>query len=186
MWSAPPAGKVAVGAILWLTGMSGGGKSTLANAVAPLIAPTRRVQILDGDEVRLHLSKGLGFSREDRDTNVRRIGFVARLLAKHGVVVITAAISPYADTRNEIRQLAATEGIPFVEIFVNPTLDALVKRDPKGLYKRALAGEIPHFTGVSDPYEPPTHPDLEIRTDSESVDASAARIMALLEKRAIL
>jgi adenylylsulfate kinase len=174
------------GAILWFTGMSGGGKSTLANAIAPHVATARRVEILDGDEVRLHLSKGLGFSREDRDTNVRRIGFVARLLGKHGVVVITAAISPYAETRHEIRQLAAADGIPFVEIFVNPTLDALVKRDPKGLYKRALAGEIPHFTGVSDPYEAPTHPDLEIRTDIESVDESAARIIALLKERSIL
>jgi adenylylsulfate kinase len=173
------------GAILWFTGMSGGGKSTLANAIAPMIAASRPVEILDGDEVRLHLSKGLGFTREDRDTNVRRIGFVARLLAKHGIVVITAAISPYAETRNEIRQLAVTERIPFIEIFVNPTIDALVKRDPKGLYKRALAGEIPHFTGVSDPYEPPTHPELEIKTDAEAVEASAARIMSLLAERGI-
>lgn len=174
------------GAILWFTGMSGGGKSTLANAIAPEVGKTRRVEILDGDEVRLHLSKGLGFTKDDRDTNVRRIGFVARLLARHGVVVITAAISPYADVRNEIRQLAKTEEIPFVEIFVNPTLDALVKRDVKGLYKRALAGEIPHFTGVNDPYEPPTHPDIEIKTDSELVEQSATRILALLRTRGVL
>jgi adenylylsulfate kinase len=171
------------GVILWFTGLSGGGKSTLANAVAERVSPIRPVEILDGDEVRLHLSKGLGFTREDRDTNVRRIGFVARLLAKHGVFVITAAISPYADTRNEMRQLAKAEDIAFVEIFVNPSLEALVKRDVKGLYKRALAGEIPHFTGVNDPYEPPTHPELEIRTDSEPVTQSVDSIIQLLTTR---
>ena len=179
-------GAASRGAIIWFTGMSGGGKSTLANAIAPRIAAVRPVEILDGDEVRRHLSKGLGFTREDRDTNVRRIGFVARLLARHGVIVIAAAISPYADARDEVRQLANAEGIPFVEIFVNPTLDALVKRDVKGLYKRALAGEIAHFTGVSDPYEAPTHPDLEIRTDQETVDTSAETILGLLESRGLL
>ena len=174
------------GAILWFTGMSGGGKSTLATAVGKQIEVIRPVEILDGDEVRTHLSKGLGFSKEDRDINVRRIGFVARLLAKHGVFVITAAISPYADTRNEIRQLASVDGIPFIEIFVNPQLQSLVERDVKGLYKRALAGEIAHFTGISDPYEAPTHPELEIKTDAETVDASARRILALLEARGLL
>lgn len=174
------------GAILWFTGLSGGGKSTLANAVAKKVAVIRPVEILDGDEVRTHLSKGLGFTREDRDINVRRIGFVARLLARHGVFVITAAISPYADTRNEIRQLAKTEDIPFLEVFVNPTLGALVQRDVKGLYKRALAGEIPHFTGVNDPYEPPTHPELEIKTDRESVEQSVESILALLRSRGLL
>jgi adenylylsulfate kinase len=174
------------GAILWFTGMSGGGKSTLANAVGRHIETVRAVEILDGDEVRTHLSRGLGFTKDDRDINVRRIGFVARLLAKHGVFVITAAISPYADTRNEIRQLAAVEGISFIEVFVNPQLQSLVERDVKGLYKRALAGEIPHFTGISDPYEPPTHPELEIKTDAESVDVSAGRVVALLTQRGLL
>ena len=145
-----------------------------------------RSEILDGDEVRTHLSKGLGFSREDRDTNIRRIGFVARLLAKHGVFVITAAISPYAATRNEIRRLAERDHVHFVEVFVDASLDALVKRDVKGLYKRALAGEIPHFTGVSDPYEPPTNPDVVVRTDVESVEASAERILRALVERGIL
>ncbi len=174
------------GAILWFTGLSGGGKSTLANAVAERIRALRDVEILDGDEVRMHLSKGLGFTREDRDINVRRIGFVARLLAKHGVFVITAAISPYADTRNEMRQLAKAEDLAFLEIFVNPTLQALVERDVKGLYKRALAGEIPHFTGVNDPYEEPTHPELEIKTDREPVATSVDSIVALLESRGLL
>jgi len=121
------------GAILWFTGLSGGGKSTLAEAVGRRVQMVRPVEILDGDEVRTHLSKGLGFSREDRDTNVRRIGFVARLLARHGVFVITAAISPYAAARNEIRELASAEGTPFLEVFVNPALESLVKRDVKGL-----------------------------------------------------
>ena len=174
------------GAILWFTGLSGGGKSTLANAVGTRLKTVVDVEILDGDEVRTHLSKGLGFSREDRDINVRRIGFVARLLAKHGVFVITAAISPYADARNEIRQLAGAEGIPFVEVFVNAELESLVKRDVKGLYKRALAGQIPHFTGVSDPYEPPTHPDVMVRTDLESVEDSMATILRALLQRGIL
>jgi adenylylsulfate kinase len=174
------------GAILWFTGLSGGGKSTLANAVGARLEGVRAVEILDGDEVRTHLSKGLGFSREDRDTNVRRIGFVARLLAKHGVFVITAAISPYKDTREEIRQLAVAAGIPFIEVFVNPTLDALVKRDVKGLYKKALAGEIAHFTGVSDPYEPPDHPDLVIKTDSEPVGTSVETIIDALVSRGVV
>ncbi len=174
------------GVILWFTGLSGGGKTTLANAVGARLKAIVDVEILDGDEVRTHLSKGLGFSRDDRDINVRRIGFVARLLAKHGVFVITAAISPYADTRNEIRQLAGVEGIPFVEVFVNADVESLVKRDVKGLYKRALAGEIPHFTGVSDPYEPPTHPEVVVRTDVESVEDSLATILQALLKRGIL
>lgn len=168
------------GAILWFTGLSGAGKSTLAVAVAARLDGRCAIEILDGDEVRAHLSRGLGFSREDRDINVRRIGFVARLLARHGVFVITAAISPYEATRNEMRELASAQGIPFVEVFVNPRLESLVQRDVKGLYKRALAGEIEHFTGVSDPYEPPAHPDVVIRTDAESVDTSAETILKAL------
>lgn len=174
------------GAILWFTGMSGGGKSTLAQAVGARVAAVGPLEILDGDEVRTHLSKGLGFSREDRDTNVRRIAFVARLLAKHGVFVITAAISPYAATRDEVRLDAERDGIAFVEVFVNASLEALVRRDVKGLYRRALAGEIAHFTGVSDPYEPPEAPDVEVHTDSESVEESTAKIWAALQSRGIL
>lgn len=174
------------GAILWFTGMSGGGKSTLANAVGTKIMGLRPLEILDGDEVRTHLSKGLTFTKEDRDINVRRIGFVARLLARHGVFVITAAISPYADTRDEIRQLASSEGIPFIEVFVNARLQSLVDRDVKGLYKKALAGEIPHFTGVSDPYEPPAHPEIVVKTDVESVSESATAILRALVDRGLL
>jgi adenylyl-sulfate kinase len=174
------------GAILWFTGLSGAGKSTLATAVAARLDGRCAVEILDGDEVRTHLSKGLGFTREDRDINVRRIGFVARLLAKHGVFVITAAISPYEDTREEVRRLAREQGIPFVEVFVNPRLESLVERDVKGLYKRALAGEIEHFTGISDPYEPPANPDVVVRTDVEPVDVSADAILKALTARGLL
>jgi adenylyl-sulfate kinase len=174
------------GAILWFTGLSGGGKSTLANAVGARLGAIRPVEILDGDEVRTHLSKGLGFTKEDRDINVHRIGFVARLLARHDVFVITAAISPYAATRNEIRALAVADGITFVEAFVDPALESLVARDVKGLYKRALAGEIDHFTGVSDPYEPPANPEIVIKTDAESVDASVDRILAVLVAQGIV
>lgn len=174
------------GAILWFTGLSGGGKSTLANAVGPRVAAVRPIEILDGDEVRTHLSKGLGFTKEDRDTNVRRIGFVARLLARHGVFAITAAISPYADVRDEMRRLAERDGLEFIEVFVQASLESLVERDVKGLYKRALAGEIPHFTGVSDPYEPPVNPDVVVRTDVESVGESADKIVRALVARGIL
>jgi adenylylsulfate kinase len=168
------------GAILWLTGMPSAGKSTLAREVGSVVRRARPVEILDGDEVRTQLSKGLGYSREDRDTNVRRIGFVARLLARHGVFVITAAISPYADTREEMRRLADRDGIRFTEVFVHADLDALVRRDVKGLYKRALAGDLAHFTGVSDPYEPPANPDLVVRTDVESVEESVEKIVRVL------
>jgi adenylyl-sulfate kinase len=174
------------GAILWFTGLSGGGKSTLANAIGARLAAIRPVEILDGDEVRTHLSKGLGFTKDDRDINVHRIGFVARLLARHGVFVITAAISPYAAAREEVAALAAAEGIPFIVAFVNPALESLVKRDVKGLYKRALAGEVAHFTGVTDPYEPPAHADVEIATDAEPVSASVDRVLAVLASKGVI
>jgi adenylyl-sulfate kinase len=177
------------GFILWFTGLSGAGKSTLAQAVGAelaALAPGRRIEILDGDEIRTYLSKGLGFSKEDRDTNIRRIGFVARLLARNGVVAVGAAISPYAEIRGEVRARAAQDGTPFVEVHVDADLDALIARDVKGLYKKAIAGEIDHFTGVSDPYERPANPDVYVRTDSEPVAASAARILAALKSRGLV
>jgi adenylyl-sulfate kinase len=174
------------GAILWFTGLSGGGKSTLATAVGGRVRTFRPVEFLDGDEVRTHLSKGLGFTKEDRDTNVRRIGFVARLLARHGVFVITAAISPYRDIRNEMRRLAEEEGTPFVEVFVDARLESLVDRDVKGLYKQALAGTLHHFTGISDPYEAPLTPDVVAKTDVESIEASVERILTALVKKGVL
>jgi adenylylsulfate kinase len=173
------------GAILWFTGLSGAGKSTLAAAIGARMRRVGPVEILDGDDVRTHLSKGLGFTKADRDMNVRRVGFVARLLARHGVFAITAVISPYADVRNEIRRLAAAEGIPFIEVFVDARLQSLVDRDVKGLYKRAIAGEIPHFTGVSDPYEPPAAPEVVVHTDTESVDESVDTILAALVAKGI-
>ena len=174
------------GFIVWFTGMSGAGKSTLSSALRDRIGGERDLEILDGDEVRTHLSKGLSYSREDRDINVHRIAFVARLLAKHGVGVVTAAISPYASTRAECRALAEKAGVAFVEVYVRAELSALIERDVKGLYKKALAGEIPHFTGVNDPYEPPTAPDVEVRSDVETVDVSADRIVAALVARGLV
>lgn len=172
------------GVVVWFTGLSGAGKSTLSEALAArLRARGRRVELLDGDVVRTHLSKGLGFSREDRDTNVRRIGFVAHLLARNGVVAITAAISPYRATRAWCRELAGGE---FVEVFVNAPLETCIQRDVKGLYKKALAGEIREFTGVSDPYEPPESPEVELRTDQTSVDEAVDAVLRVLERRGYL
>jgi len=171
---------VAIGGIVWLTGLSGAGKSTLASALAAELAPHRPIELLDGDEVRKFLSAGLGFSRQDRDINVHRIGYVARLLARHGVLVIVSAISPYAATRSEVRELSRAAGHRFYEIYVNAPLETVEARDVKGLYARARAGEIPRFTGISDPYEPPPDPDLELRTDLESPAESLQRVLALL------
>jgi sulfate adenylyltransferase len=174
------------GFILWFTGLSGAGKSTLAVALRDRLRTELPVEILDGDEVRTYLSKDLGFSKEDRDTNVRRIGYVARLLARNGVAAIAAAISPYSDARDEVRRAAEENGVPFLEIFAQADLEALLRRDVKGLYKKAVAGEIAHFTGISDPYEPPTNPEVVVRTDRESVEESLATILAALRARKLL
>jgi adenylyl-sulfate kinase len=167
------------GVVLWFTGLSGAGKSTLAEALAPkLRAHGKKVEILDGDVVRTHLSKGLGFSREDRDTNIARIAFVAHLLQRNGVVVITAAISPFRVTRDNARQLIGD----FVEIHVAPPLEECIRRDVKGLYKKAIAGEIPQFTGISDPYEEPLSPELRLDTSTVSIDDGVARIFAKMRE----
>jgi sulfate adenylyltransferase/3'-phosphoadenosine 5'-phosphosulfate synthase len=167
------------GFVVWFTGLSGAGKSTIANALkAELERRGRHVELLDGDEVRTHLSKGLGFSKEDRDTNIRRIGYVARLVARSGGVAITAAISPYREVRDELR--AQTPG--FVEVFALCPLDTLVERDVKGLYKKAIAGEIANFTGVSDPYEEPLHPEVVCDTSRESLQQSLAKVIDALER----
>ncbi len=173
------------GGIVWLTGLSGAGKSTLAEALREELAAQRPVEILDGDDVRAFLSKGLGFSKQDRDTNVHRIAYVARLLARSGTLVVTAAISPYAETRAEVRRLAEQQDLPFVEVHVHAELPVLVERDVKGLYRRALAGEIEHFTGVSDPYEAPERPDLQVRSDRESVAESLERLLELLAEQGL-
>jgi adenylyl-sulfate kinase len=171
------------GFVLWFTGLSGAGKSTLSVPVAErLRAASLRVEVLDGDEVRTHLSKGLGFSKEDRDTNIRRIGFVAELLAKNGVVAITAAISPYRDVRDEVRGKVTRHGAGFCEVYVSCPIEVLAERDVKGLYKKALAGEIKNFTGVSDPYEPPTSPEVTVESDKEQVAGSIERIVAKLKQ----
>ena len=172
------------GFTLWFTGLSGAGKSTLSQAVADeLRARGHQVERLDGDEVRQRLSRGLGYSKDDRNENVRRIGFVARLLSRSGAVAIAAAISPYREVRDEIR---GEHDAPFVEIFVECPLDALVKRDPKGLYAKALRGEIANFSGVSDPYEPPVAPEITVHTGSEAVDVSRDVILRWLESRGLI
>ncbi|MFL6269264.1 MAG: adenylyl-sulfate kinase [Actinomycetes bacterium] len=166
------------GFVLWLTGLSGAGKSTVAAKLGPALAERgHRVELLDGDEVRTNLCQGLGFSRADRDTNIARIGYVAGKLAKHGVAVLVAAISPYRQARDQVR--ASVE--VFVEVHVAAPLPACAERDPKGLYAKALAGEIKHFTGVSDPYEPPLQPEIVLHTEAESVDESVHQVLAWLE-----
>ena len=169
------------GFTLWFTGLPCSGKSTLANLVAEELKRRERfVEILDGDEVRKHLTKGLGFSREDRDENIRRIGYVCRLLSRNGAIAIAAAISPYRAIRDEVR--AGHEPGRFLEVFVNTPLALCIERDVKGMYQKALAGEIKNFTGVDDPYEPPHAPELIIETASETDQQSAARILTLLEQ----
>ena len=162
---------------MWFTGLSGAGKSTIAEIVIDeLRARGRRVELLDGDEVREHLSKGLGFSKEDRDTNIRRIGFVASLLARNGVVAVTAAISPYRAVRDEVRGWIDH----FVEVHVATSVEECEARDVKGLYARARAGDIPEFTGVSDPYEPPLDPEIRLETAGRTPQESAAEVVAWL------
>jgi sulfate adenylyltransferase/3'-phosphoadenosine 5'-phosphosulfate synthase len=170
---------VSKGFVVWFTGLSGAGKSTIANALrAELARRGRQSELLDGDEVRTHLSKGLGFSKEDRDTNIRRIGYVARLVARSGGVAITAAISPYRDVRDEVR--SQTPG--FVEVYVHCPLDTLVERDVKGLYKKAIAGEIANFTGVSDPYEAPLQAEVVCDSSKETLEQSLAKVVDKLER----
>ena len=165
------------GVTLWFTGFSGSGKTTLSQYIAPVLRENGcKVEVLDGDEVRQNLSRGLGFSREDRDANIKRIGWVADLLARNGVVAITAAISPYRETRRWCRDRIGD----FVEIYVNCPLDVCEKRDVKGLYARARAGEIAHFTGIDDPYEPPEHPEVVVHTDRETVEESAQKVLDCL------
>ena len=172
------------GFILWFTGLSGAGKSTLATHLSPILTERgRRVEVLDGDEIRENLSKGLGFSKEDRDTNIYRIGYVANLLARNGVVSITAAISPYREVRAEVRRRSHA---PFVEVFVDAPLEVVEARDPKGLYKKARAGIIKNFTGISDPYEAPEEPEIVVYTGRESVEESARKVLEFLRSREML
>lgn len=175
------------GFVLWFTGLSGSGKSTLTEALMPILAERgRAAELLDGDIVRTNLSKGLGFSKEDRDTNVLRIGFVANLLARNGVPVMTAAISPYRDIRDANRALIEGDGSVFVEIHAAATVEECEARDVKGLYAEARAGKRTGFTGVDDPYEAPLKPEIVCPTGSEPMADSLARILAYLESNGLI
>ncbi|MFL5825407.1 MAG: adenylyl-sulfate kinase [Thermoleophilaceae bacterium] len=170
------------GYTLWFTGLSGAGKSTIAGIVENELRDRgQNVEVLDGDVVRTNLSKGLGFSKEDRDTNIRRIAFVADLLSRNGVAAITAAISPYRETRDEARAL---HGQRFIEVYVKASVDECARRDVKGLYEKAFAGEIKEFTGVSDPYEEPLSAEIVVDTEAETPEESAAKVLAYIEARA--
>lgn len=168
-----------LGTTLWMTGLSGAGKTTIATLLAEKL--TRRgekVEILDGDVVRTNLSKGLGFSKEDRETNLMRIGFVCRLLSRNGAIAIAAAISPYDYIRKNLRK----EDENFIEVYINAPIEKCIERDVKGLYKKALAGEIKHFTGIDDPYEAPEDAEIEVHTDKESPEESANFVIRRLEE----
>jgi adenylyl-sulfate kinase len=172
------------GFTLWFTGLSGAGKTTISELLAEQLKERgSKLEILDGDIVRENLSKGLGFSKEDRDTNIRRIAFVADLLSRNGVPVITAAISPYREIRDEAREIM---GERFIEIYVKASVEVCAERDVKGLYEKAFKGEIKEFTGVSDPYEAPLNPELTVETEHESAEESAGKILSLLEERQLI
>jgi adenylylsulfate kinase len=174
------------GFTLWFTGLSGAGKTTIAELVRPeLERRGRLVEWLDGDEVREHLSKGLGFSKEDRDTNIDRIGWVASRLTRHGAAVIVSAISPYREARGNARTMIEANGM-FVEVFVDASVEECARRDVKGLYEKAFRGEIKEFTGVSDPYEAPESPEIRIESEHEEPRESAERILQLLEQRGLI
>lgn len=169
------------GLVVWLTGLSSAGKTTIGEALFKrLVRIGYKVEMLDGDIVRQQLCKGLGFSREDRDENIRRIGFVAQLLARNGVYVIVSAISPYRSTRDEVRAL-----IPgFTEVYVNAPIEVCESRDVKGLYRKARAGALRGFTGIDDPYEPPLDPEVECRTDTETLDEAVGKILDYMQAHA--
>ena len=165
---------------IWLTGLSSAGKSTIAQAVCEgLRARGHKVEWLDGDAVRQRLCRGLGFSKQDRDENIRRIGFVAELLTRHGVLTVVSAISPYRDVRGEVRSRIGD----FLEVYVNAPLDVCEHRDLKGIYRRARSGAMSHVTGLDDPYEPPLAPEVECRTDRETPAESAAKVLAAVDAR---
>ncbi len=170
------------GFTLWFTGLSGAGKTTIAEIVGPqLEGRGHRVEYLDGDVVRTHLSKGLGFSKEDRDTNIERIGWVASRLTRHGAAVLVSAISPYEETRRHARELVEEQGA-FVEVYVATSVEECARRDVKGLYEKAFAGELKEFTGVSDPYEEPRQPELRVDTEEHPPDESARMVLDKLEQ----
>jgi adenylyl-sulfate kinase len=168
------------GFTLWFTGLSGAGKTTIADAIEPILRERgiTKIEKLDGDVVRTHLSKGLGFSKEDRDTNIRRIGWVAEVLTRNGVCVLASAISPYRDIRDEVRGNIGN----FVEVYVECSIEELTRRDVKGLYEKAIKGEIQNFTGVSDPYEAPLNPEVKVNSETEDLEQSVGKVLAKLEE----
>ncbi len=167
------------GFTVWFTGLSGAGKTTIADAIEPLLRARgiSKLEKLDGDVVRTHLSKGLGFSKEDRDTNIRRIGWVAEVLTRNAVCVLASAISPYRDIRDEVKAGIGN----FVEVYVSCSIEELTRRDVKGLYEKAIKGEIKNFTGVSDPYEAPVNADVVVDSEKEELAESVAKVMSKLE-----
>jgi adenylylsulfate kinase len=169
------------GFTVWFTGLSGAGKTTISDALETVLRERgiRKLEKLDGDVVRTHLSKGLGFSKEDRDTNIRRIGWVAEVLTRNGVCVLASAISPYREIRDEVRRNVGN----FVEVYVQCSIPELTRRDVKGLYQKALKGEIQNFTGISDPYEEPLNPEVVVDTESEALEESVAKVLARLEEK---
>jgi sulfate adenylyltransferase len=175
------------GACVWFTGLSGSGKSTTAEALVPLLtARDRDVTVLDGDVVRTHLSAGLGFSREDRDTNVRRVGYVAGEVVRHGGLVVAALVSPYREARSEVRAMIGAAGGAFVEVFVDTPLEVVEARDVKGWYARARSGEVREFTGLDDPYELPLAPELTLRTTDTTAEINARHVVSYLEEQGLL
>lgn len=175
------------GFVIWFTGLSGSGKSTLTDALVPVLQERgQKVEVLDGDVVRTNLSRGLGFSKEDRDTNILRIGFVANLLARNGVAVITAAISPYRDIRDQNRKLIEGDGSTFVEVHAAATVEECEARDVKGLYAEARAGKRPGFTGIDDPYEAPLNAEVTVQTGHDPMTKSLGEILGYLEQRGLI
>ena len=170
------------GFCIWLTGLSGAGKTTIAQEISKRLKKSRHIEVMDGDEIRRGLSSDLGFSKEDRNEHNKRVIFCAKLLARNGVIVIVALISPYRETRAYAKEQVQNT----FEVFVKAPLDVCIERDPKGLYKKALAGEIKQFTGIDDPYEEPLKADVVVETDKEDVKESVDKILAVIHKRGLL
>ncbi len=178
---------MAQGFVLWFTGLSGSGKSTITELVVPELRRRGvKIEVLDGDVVRTNLSKGLGFSKEDRDTNILRVGFVANLLSRNGLAACCACISPYAKIRDTVRRQVEEDGGRFIEVFMDTPIDECIERDPKGLYKKALAGEIRQFTGIDDPYEAPAEPEVRLRTVGRTPEESAQEVLDYLEREGVI